>query len=532
MCKVNAGFRIFSCQTSIMKFYSILVLIVVIAGCSKRPVEETTISNDSVVTAKYQETYRPQYHFSPDHNWTNDPNGLVYYKGEYHLFYQYNPYGNRWGHMSWGHAVSKDLLHWKHVPVAIEEYVKNGDSTMIFSGSAVADVQNTSGFFAKDSAGLVAIYTSHVHDGNNQITQHQSIAHSSDARNFTVYENNPVLDEKLKDFRDPKVFWYEPQKKWIMTVVIPDQFKARFYESKDLKSWKLLSEFGPLGDKAKIWECPDLLQVPMLDDPSKQKWVLLISNSHPQGPTFVGMQYFVGNFDGKTFTPENPKQYPLYLEYGKDFYAAVSFNNIPKEDGRTIILGWANNWAYGQDIPTFPWKSAMTLPRELYLANTPKGDRIIQRPVREVRTLRKDSIDASHLGSVLNEKSFEIDAELKSANANKFGIKLITGSEEETIIGYDVATKEVYLDRTRSGNVSFHKDFPSIERVPVELKDGKLRLHVFVDHSIIEVYINDGEQVITDQIFPTGSKYEIKVLSEGGDTRAYLKTWTLKSAWE
>jgi fructan beta-fructosidase len=515
-----------------MKFYSILLVATFIIGCSRQQSEESTSETDSTTVKKYSEEYRPQYHFTPDHNWMNDPNGLVYYKGEYHIFYQYNPYGNRWGHMSWGHAVSKDLLHWEHLPVALEEYVKNGDSTMIFSGSAVADLQNTSGFFGKDSAGLVAIYTSHIHDGNTQITQHQSIAHSTDARKFTVYENNPVLDEKLKDFRDPKVFWYEPEQKWIMTVVIPDKFKARFYESKDLKGWKLLSEFGPLGDKAKIWECPDLLQVPMLDDPSKKKWVLLISNSHPQGPTFVGMQYFVGNFDGKTFTPDNPKQYPLYLDYGKDFYAAVSFNHVPKEDGRTIILGWANNWAYGQDIPTFPWKSTMTLPRELYLKNTSKGERIIQRPVKEVMTLRKDSVHVSHLGSVFNENAFEIDGELSSPDAKKFGLKLTTGPGEETIIGYDVTTKEVYFDRTRSGKVSFHKDFPSIERVPVELKNEKLKLHVFVDHSIIEVYINDGEQVITDQIFPTGKKYEVQVFGDGGDTHASLKAWTVKSTWD
>jgi fructan beta-fructosidase len=514
-----------------MKLYSILLLAAFIIGCSRQQSEKSAVDTDSTSVKKYSEKYRPQYHFTPDHNWINDPNGLVYYKGEYHLFYQYNPYGNRWGHMSWGHAVSKDLLHWEHLPVALEEYVKNGDSTMIFSGSAVADLQNTSGFFEKDSAGLVAIYTSHVHEGNNQITQHQSIAHSNDARKFTVYENNPVLDEKLKDFRDPKVFWYEPEKKWVMTVVIPDKFKARFYESKDLKSWKLLSEFGPLGDQAKIWECPDLLQVPMLDDPSKKKWVLLVSNSHPQGPTFVGMQYFVGNFDGKTFTADNPKQYPLYLDYGKDFYAAVSFNHVPKEDGRTIILGWANNWAYGQDIPTFPWKSAMTLPRELYLVKTLVGERIIQRPIKEAATLRGDSIDYHNLGIAFKEKAFEIEYEFTSGTASNFGIRLITSPNEETVIGYDRVKKEVYLDRTRSGNVSFHKDFPSIERAPAELKEGKLRLQIFVDHSIIEVYINGGEQVITDQIFPTGD-YKVVTFAKDGETVTSIKTWTIKSTWK
>lgn len=521
-----------------MKIHHTLLLAIITFSCSQRQPDESTSTADSLPAKKYEEQYRPQFHFSPDHNWTNDPNGLVYYRGEYHLFYQYNPYGNRWGHMSWGHAVSKDLLHWAHLPVAIEEYVKNGDSTMIFSGSAVVDLQNTSGFFGKDSSGIVAIYTSHVHDGNNQITQHQSIAHSADAPTFKVYENNPVLDEKLKDFRDPKVFWYEPQKKWVMAVVIPDKFKARFYESKDLKSWKLLSEFGPLGDQAKIWECPDLLQVPMLNDPSKKKWVLLISNSHPQGPTFVGMQYFVGDFDGKTFTPDNPKQYPLYLEYGKDFYAAVSFNHVPKEDGRTIILGWANNWAYGQDIPTTPWKSAMTLPRELYLIDTPKGHRIVQHPLREIETLRTDTIAIAQLEKGINSKAFELQYEFKKGSAKKYGVKLITGPNEETIIGYDSDKSEVYLDRTRSGQVAFHKDFPSIERAPATLKDGRLMLHIFVDHSIIEVYINDGEQVITDQIFPTGTTYKVENFVEGGEAgnlfvkAVTMQAWILKSTWK
>ncbi|MBL0742942.1 glycoside hydrolase family 32 protein [Chryseolinea lacunae] len=515
------------------KIVFLLIPVVALLGCGRKaPVEAPAkTSTDSV--KRYAENYRPQFHFSPDHNWTNDPNGLVYYQGEYHLFYQYNPYGDRWGHMSWGHAVSKDLLHWEHMPVAIEEYVDktSGDSTMIFSGSAVADLTNTSGFFPKDSGGLVAIYTSHIHRRGQQLTQHQSIAHSSDrGRTFTRYENNPVLDIKLKDFRDPKVFWYAPEKKWVMTVVIPNRYQAQFYESKNLKDWKLLSTFGPLGDTAKIWECPDLMQVPDASDPSKKKWVLLISNSHPQGPTYVGMQYFVGNFDGKKFTPENPKQYPLYLDHGKDFYAAVSFSNVPEQDGRTIILGWANNWAYGQHIPTAPWRSAMTLPRELYLVKTASGLRLQQHPVRELATLRGDSVAMQASGETPIGKATEVEYVFTGGTATSFGITLATGANEQTRIGYDKTKGEVFVDRTASGNVSFDPAFPSIERAPASLKNGVLKLHVYIDHSIVEVYINDGDQVITDQIFPS-SNYALKLWSEGGDAKTDLQIWDVKSVW-
>jgi fructan beta-fructosidase len=500
-------------------------------GCSSKP-NEQTFSADAL-TVTYREKYRPAFHFSPTKNWTNDPNGLVYLDGEYHLFYQYNPFGNVWGHMSWGHAVSNDLLHWKHLSIALEEYVTpSGDSTMIFSGSAVADFTNTSGFFPKDSTGLVAIYTSHVHTGNTQITQHQSIAYSKDkGRTFTRFEKNPVLDLKVKDFRDPKVFWYAPEKKWVMAAVIPDKFKVHFYESKNLKDWKFLSEFGPLGDTAKIWECPDLCQVSFVNEPTKKKWVLLVSNSHPQGPTFVGMQYFIGEFDGEKFTVENPKQYPLYLEYGKDFYAAVTFNNIPAQDGRTILLGWANNWAYGNQIPTYPWRSAMTLPRELYLKQNSHGVRVLQKPIREIEKLRGDSIPLKLLGRAFPMRSFEIEIELKPEEAKEFGIKFLSGEADETLLGYSMERQEVFLDRTHSGTISFHPDFSSVERVPAKLVDGKLKLHIFFDNSLLEVFINDGEQVITDQVFPTDDAIKVEMFPRGVNRMPAAKVWEIKSVW-
>lgn len=395
-------------------------------------------------TAEEKEQGRPQYHFTPTKNWNNDPNGLVYHDGEYHLYYQYNPYGDKWGHMSWGHAVSKDLLSWEHLPVAIEEYKDaEGDSVMIFSGSAVVTGDT-----------IVAIYTSF-----KPTRQNQCIAYSVDkGRTFKQYDKNPVIDLGLKDFRDPKVFWYEPQKKWVMTVVIPDTRTAQFYESKNLRQWKLLSEFGHAGDTTKIWECPDLFQI--TDD----KWMLLISGSHPQHGPFPGMQYFVGTFDGTKFVADNPEQYPLYVDFGKDFYAAVTYNNDPQ--GRKILVGWSVNPAYAGDVPMHPYRGGMSFPRELSLTADSK---LKQVPITNMKP-----------------RSVELDP---SDTVNVSG----------AIIGY--GSDSVYFDRRNAGNVSFNKNFPSIEKAPAKLIDGKVKLDIYVDQSIVEVYINGGEAVITELVF-------------------------------
>lgn len=419
-----------------------ILIILILASC-KQPAE-TSVAD-----------YRPKFHFTPEKNWTNDPNGLVYHDGEYHIFYQYNPFGDKWGHMSWGHAVSKDLKIWEHLPVAIEEYTDAaGDSVMIFSGSAVSSHDT-----------IYAIYTSHIHRSGQQIRQNQSIAYSTNkGRTFTRYDKNPVLDIGRKDFRDPKVFWYEPEKKWVMTVVVPDLHKVQLHESKNLRNWKLMSEFGPLGDTTKIWECPDLFQA------SKDNWVMIVSNSHPQGGPFVGMQYFIGTFDGTKFTAENPAQYPLYVDYGKDYYAGVTFNNVP--GGKPIMIGWANNWAYAGDIPTNPWRGAMALPRELFIDETENGLRLKQLPITDAQPM-KVSLSPADSVQVLG-----------------------------AWIGYDEKEEVVYLDRRNVGNTTFNKNFPSIEKAPARLIDGKVQLNIYVDQSIIEIYINAGEAVITDQVFP------------------------------
>ncbi len=479
----------------------------------------------------YAESHRPQFHFSPPNNWMNDPNGLVYYEGEYHLFYQYNPQGNTWGHMSWGHAVSTDLVHWENLPVALEEYrdPSTGDSTMVFSGTVVVDNNNTSGLCdGKDC--LVAIYTSHVYKGTEGIVQHQSLAYSNDqGRTWDRYEKNPILDIKRKDFRDPKVFWHAPQQHWVMALVIPDQYKVRLYSSKNLIDWSQMSEFGRMGDTTRIWECPDLYELPIENEPGKTKWVLSLSGSHPQGPAFVGMQYFVGEFDGTKFTPDDPQQPNLYVDYGKDFYAGIVFNDLPKEDRRTIMIGWVNNWTYGNQIPTSPWRGAMSIPRVLSLRRTAAGIRLLQQPLEAVnKVLDNELIDLyQDLGMAL-----ELKVTIHVRQSPQAGISLLKSDNEETLIGYDATTQELFLDRTHSGDISFHKDFPSIERVKVYPVDGEITLQIFVDHSIVEIFVNGGEQVLTEQIFSRPGKHAFSTWTTAGGASITARAWKMRSAWK
>ncbi len=496
-------------------------ILICFASCQSKMSTENDMAN-------YSEKYRPAYHFTPEKNWMNDPNGLVYYEGEYHLFYQFNPYGNTWGHMSWGHAISKDLLQWENLPVALEEYQDplTGDSTMIFSGTALVDKNNTSGLCqGKDC--LIAIYTSHVHKNGEGKMQHQSLAYSNDkGRTWKQYSKNPILDIQRKDFRDPKVFWYEPQQKWVMATVIPDLYKVRLYESKNLLEWKQLGEFGPLADTSRIWECPDLYELPIIGSEGKTKWVLSISGGHPQGPKFVGMQYFVGQFDGTNFTPDDPNQSALYLDHGKDFYAGIVYNNIPKKDGRTIMIGWVNNWTYGGQLPTSPWRSAMSLPRVLSLKETESGFRLIQTPIEEITKLRTEIIT----DSISSTGAAEIEIDLDTENSLEIGIRVFKSSDEQTIIGYRTKDQVLFLDRRNSGHVSFHPDFASIEEVKLKPANGKIKLHIFIDQSIIEVFANNGEVTISNYAFPEKGEYKIETYSQGGKAPTY-KLWKLKSVW-
>jgi fructan beta-fructosidase len=809
------------------------------------------------VSATYQEPFRPQFHFSPAKNWMNDPNGLVYYKGEYHLFYQHNPFGDTWGHMSWGHAVSRDLVHWEHLPVAIPEQ----GNEAIFSGSAVVDRHNTSGLGTRRNPPMVAIYTSAYPDD-----QQQSLAYSTDrGRTWTKYSGNPVLDDADREFRDPKVFWYEPERKWVMVLAKAVQRKVAIYESKDLKSWRHLSDFGPANAVAGIWECPDLFQLPVDGDRRNKKWVMVVSLNPGSIAGGSGTQYFVGDFDGTRFTADNVKPYtppagevyedfeapdygdwtatgtafgsgpatgtlpgqqtvsgfagerlvnsfldfdssqgtltsptfrvtrdyinllvgggahahnpeagdgtpppgelfggfestyeaegwqptgdfagtqpfrggegrmgeqivdtffgpngnngdPLtgkivspqftitrdyinfmiaggphtgdartsvdlvvdgqvartasghetgnlnwvawsvndligqtaqieivdlniggwghiladhfmfadapakirsdetavnllvggdvvrsaagkesealdwvawnvrdligqeaqiqivdrnsggwghiladqitfadapaesteqrasWLDYGKDYYAAVSWNDVP--DGRRLMIGWMNNWQYANQIPTSPWRSAMSVPREIGLRTLDGRTELVQSPIRELRALRTGpeydvedrTVQAGTwplTGRGASGKALEIKAEFTLRDADRFGLNVRAGDDEATVIGYDKTARELYVDRTRSGNVGFNPNFPGVQRAPLAAPNGKVRLRILVDWSSVEVFTQEGHRVITDQIFPSATSDGIELFADGGSaTLDSLKIRPLRSSWQ
>ncbi|MFJ1733687.1 GH32 C-terminal domain-containing protein [Streptomyces sp. NPDC088254] len=814
-------------------------------------------------TPPYSETYRPQFHFTAERNWMNDPNGLVYYEGEYHLFYQYNPNGNSWGDMSWGHAVSADLVHWKQLPLALSY----DDNEMVFSGSAVVDWDNTTGFGTKKNPPMVAIYTSH-----NKSTgiQAQSIGYSTDrGRTWTKYQGNTVIDIGSKDFRDPKVQWYEPTKSWLMTVSLSAEHKVQFYSSKNLKDWKLQSEFGPAGATGGVWECPDLFPLAVDGDPKKTKWVLVV-NINPGGIAGgSATQYFVGDYDGKRFTAEDKgtytpptgtvvqdfestdfgswtttgtafgtapaagavdgqgavsgydgkglansfhsgdgttgvlaspsftvdskylnfkvgggrhphvdgtvmeqgpppagtiladfeggayggwtatgdafgaapatgtlpnqqevsgflgsglvnsyrngdsttgtltspeftidKNYVNFLvgggnhpvgsenptavellvdgqvvrsttgqdgealdwaswdvkdlagkkaqikivdmnttgwghinvdhimlsdaqaqpvsqetsvnlivdgkvvrsatgadseildwasfdmrpyagkeaqiqivdmntagwghiladrfteadapaksvvqragwaDHGKDYYAAVSWENAP--GGKRYMIGWMNNWDYSGAIPTSPWRGAQSIPREMALRTVDGRIRLTSQPVNSVTSLRqghpasaagttvKDT-SKTLIGSAAKGKALDIEATFSLRDAERFGLKVRTGANgEETVIGYDTTTQELYVDRSHSGAVDFDSTFPGVQTAPLRAKGGKVHLRILVDWSSVEVFGGSGEAVITDQIFPDPASQGVQVFAENGSVKLdKAVVWRLDSA--
>lgn len=610
----------------------------------------------------YDEPHRPQYHFTPAKNWMNDPNGMFYYEGEYHLFYQYNPFGDKWGHMSWGHAVSPDLVHWEHLPLALAEE----NNVMIFSGSAVVDWDNSSGFGTDGKPPLVAIYTGHH---TNKKLQDQRIAYSTDkGRTWTKYDGNPVIDINYADFRDPKVFWHEPSEQWVMIVTLSSEQKLRLYGSPNLKDWTKLSDFGPRGCTKGVWECPDLFPLPV-EGTDEFKWVIIlnIGGGAPAGGS--GCQYFVGDFDGKTFTlhePSQPKPEPtfvpqgtvfadfengfgewkvegdafgtgpasgsvngqqavkgfsgkhfvnsfhggdqttgklmspeftietdyisfligggshrgktgvnltvggytvrnatgnddetldwkswnvwdlkgkkarieivdrstggwghinvdhilfsnkparaatqpaLWADWGGDFYAAVSWSDVPVEDGRRIWIGWMSNWQYAQDVPTSPWRSAMTVPRTLSLRKIGNTYRLLQKPVRELMTIRQKSTvienpTADQAEALIHTLDAELlDIELIVEANSRSRIVLEKGNSGKGIVTVDGTQGTLGFDRRQLGQTDFSPKFPGVHTAPLRQAGDKVTVRMLIDRSSIEIFANEGESVVSDLFF-------------------------------
>ena len=462
-----------------------------------------------------REKFRPTYHFSPLYGWMNDPNGMVYKDGEYHLFYQYNPYGSKWGNMSWGHAISQDLVNWKHLPVAIAPDALG----TIFSGSAVVDFDNTAGFGA---GAIIAIYT------QNSDRQVQSIAYSTDnGRTFTKYENNPVLTSEARDFRDPKVFWYENTKRWIMVLAVGQEMQI--FSSPNLKDWIFESRFGEgQGAHGGVWECPDLFELPV-EGTNDKKWVLLC-NLNPGGP-FGGSatQYFVGSFNGKEFVNESPSK-TKWMDWGKDHYATVTWSDAP--NNRRIAIAWMSNWQYANDVPTSQYRSPNSVPRDLslftvdgetYLQSAPSPELLALRDASKKRSFKVNGTRTIKEMIPGNDGAYEIELTIENQRADVIGFRLYNDKGEEVDMQYEMKEKKFSMDRRKSGEVSFNENFPmltwtAIEQGRNEEQGGKeaLKLRLFVDKSSVEAFGDGGRFVMTNQVFPSEPYNHIDFYSKGG----------------
>ena len=481
--------------------------------------------------------WRPVVHYTPQCNWMNDPNGLVYDNGRYHLFYQFNPLGNEWGNMSWGHAISTDLVHWREQPLAM----RANAAEEIFSGSIVADNRNTSGLGTPGHPPLVALYTSAYQAGSGHApgTQAQSLAYSLDhGATWQPYGNNPILtlDPESKQFRDPKVSWYAPGAYWVMTTVVADAQVVKLYRSDDLIHWHFMSDFTQPGvpHDGALWEMPDLVPLALDDDPRRIKWVMIVNVNPWSIAGGSGAMYFVGDFDGRTFKPDDmapagsdPARF-RWVDHGADFYAAGTFSGTP--GSHPIAIAWMNNWDYATRVPTAPWRGAMTLPREFALKSVDGEPRLIVRPAPAFEKWA-DGQPTVRLGDWAVESALrELPAATRGVaqrialtltihGARRAGLVVRRSADGRTgtKITYDAEGQTLTLDRSQAGDSNFAATFSQRHIANLPLEHGKLRLEIIVDRSSVEVFANGGRIVLTDLVFPNRDADRIALFSEDGN---------------
>ncbi|WP_299109250.1 glycoside hydrolase family 32 protein [uncultured Winogradskyella sp.] len=506
------------------KLYNYLLLIslgiflVNITACKENKSKK---QEDAVVvseTSLEEELYRPNFHFTPEANWMNDPNGMFYLNGKYHLYFQYYPESNVWGPMHWGHAISDDMINWKEQPIALYP----DDLGLIFSGSIVVDTNNTSGFGENGIAPVVAIFTHHNMQGEKDGKldfQTQSIAYSLDEGfTWTKYSNNPVISNPgIKDFRDPKVIWDDKNKKWIMSLAAGN--KIMFYSSTNLKEWNFESDFGEnLGQHGGLWECPDLFPI-KVDGSDETKWVLIVS-INPAGPNGgSATQYFIGDFNGKSFELDKKfskqlnEDNAVWLDYGRDNYAGVTWSNIPETDGRKLFIGWMSNWEYARDVPTFKWRSTMTIARELKLKSNKDKFILHSLPVDELnsysnKTIKKDKIESSDIKKLLNDSDLDmaklnLEFELNDLKEETYNISFYNKEGDTLIIGLNNLDNKFFINRQKSGKVDFSEKFaPNTSTVSMQKGMKSLKFQILLDKTSIEIFLNDGEIVMTELFFP------------------------------
>ncbi len=489
----------------------------------------TNFTVTDTVDTSNREKYRPAFHHSPLYGWMNDPNGMVYTDGRWHLYYQTNPYGSKWQNMTWGHSSSPDLINWEHHPVAIEP---DGLGT-IFSGSCAVDSTNSAGF-GKDA--IIALYTSAA------ASQIQSLAWSNDGgMTFNKYPGNPVVTLE-SEARDPNMFWDKANNRWVLVLAHALEHEMLIFTSPDMKEWTLESAFGKgLGAQGGVWECPDLFPL-KIDGTGDTKWVLLC-NLNPGGPFGgSGTQYFIGDFDGKTFTPDTDAQGNVptkWLDHGKDHYATVSWSDAP--DGRRTVIGWMSNWQYAAEVPTKQFRSANTLPREMQLFRDTDGELYVASvPSPELEALRASTFrKPSSMSAGTKERKInlptandgicEILLTVDPRKASDVIMTLANNAGEHVTITYDVDAQTLAFDRRKSGVTDFSQDFPAVTVTPVHSRDGLLNLRMFVDRASIELFANGGRAVMTNLVFPTSPYSTMTVKAVGGNARiSDLTVYSLK----
>ena len=556
--------------------------VVKIVGLDHQAIAWKEMRLSDTFDTKNTDYYRPVYHHTPLYGWMNDANGLTYKDGEYHLYFQYNPYGSKWGNMHWGHSVSRDLVHWQHLSPAISR----DPMGHIFSGSTIVDTRNSAGF-GKDA--IIAFYTSHSMRDGVQVQVHCMAYSKDNGRSFTKYKGNPVVTpfDGLENFRDPKIFWYEPTKSWYM-IVSADK-NMRFYQSKNLKQWKYVSQWGEgFGAQPNQFECPDFFPLPVDGDKTKQKYVMIVNIN----PGFVyggsATQYFVGEFDGKEFHCDSKPQTVKWLDWGKDHYATVTFSNL---GSRVVAVPWMSNWQYANVTPIRQYRGANALPRELKLFSNNGEVYLSANVVDEARTLRKDTVPVGDISvdnatpyvkrSIFadNDGAFEMEADIAPGNADVVGLSFYNDREERTLVYLDLKQKRIVMDRAESGltdfgklaerhdiekraeaagemkgklsqdlAVDYHNDFALGTWAPLSLcgpdnANGNNRwaedattvgtaastrtyhLDIFVDKCSMELFVDGGRIAMTNLVFPTLPYNNIKVYAEGG--KAKVRNLTL-----
>lgn len=486
-------------------------------------IQDGTLPNDRA------ERFRPAIHFTTEQHWINDPNGPVFLDGRYHLFYQYNPGGNLWGDIAWGHAVSDDLIEWDELGVAISAEPPG----MVFSGSAVHDETGFGGRCTTERC-LAAVYTHHsIEPGSGLVEQTQHVAFSDDdGRTFTPYDGNPVLDFDLADFRDPNVFWHAATERWVMTVALPVERAVMILTSVDLVTWEMASRFGPTGATEGIWECPLLLELP-LGDTGDTAWILKLDHGAGHVSGGSGGQYFVGDFDGTNFVPREAEGPIRWVDWGSDFYCAMQFTGMPDPVSDATWIAWMSNWDYASATPTHPWRGAMTLPRTIGLD---ADGALVQQPPSAVAGRRTDerryegstvaeiadAVAADPGGSVL-----DIELGIELGGTGPLELDLAADDTSAVTLRYDPVASTLSLDRSRAA-ATIGSGFADVDTAPVAPRDGRLDLRIVLDRSSIEVFADGGRVVITDLVFPPAGAERMRIRHEGDPTGAVsLAVWNL-----